>query len=88
MRDAASGEAVVRRDIIGILFLVCAAFLRERPVLFRRLPRGLQLVAVSGPACCLAYIQGALGAGDFSMHRPWDQCNRHRRFPQSHSDEV
>ena len=56
MRDAAIGEAVARRDIMAFLLLVCAAFLRERPVLFRQLPRGLQLVAVSDPACCLAYI--------------------------------
>ena len=31
--DAAIGEAVARRDIMGFLLLVCAALLRERPVL-------------------------------------------------------
>ena len=41
--DAAIGEAVTRRDVMGFLLLVCAALLRERPVLSRHLPRGLQL---------------------------------------------
>ncbi|MGL4401914.1 MAG: SEC-C metal-binding domain-containing protein [Luteolibacter sp.] len=53
--DAAIGEAVTRRDIMGFLLLVCAALLRERPVLSRHLPRGLQLVSATAPACCLAW---------------------------------
>ena len=31
--DAAIGEAMGRRDIMGLLLLVCAALSRERPVL-------------------------------------------------------
>lgn len=42
--DAAIGESVGRRDIMGFQFLICAALSRGRPVLSRHLPRGLQRV--------------------------------------------
>ena len=52
--DAAIGEAVGRRDIMGLLLFVCAALSRDRPVLSCLRPHGLQLVAAAGPACCIA----------------------------------